>query len=168
MDDARHQINEALLSYCRGIDRLRADHVRAAFHPGALLHGYGSADATPVEAFADYATQALGDRYLSTQHRISNSRIQFADDLRSATAETYVEASHVEPDASGNPARIHLFAGRYIDRCTPGDDGVWRIAERTLRNDWSKVDTIAEPMRGAYVASGRGDEPDPLWEMLDL
>ena len=161
MDDARGQISDALLSYTRGIDRLRADDVRAGFHDGALLHGYGSSDAMPIEQFADYACQALAARYVSTQHRLSNTRIEFiaADTAR---VETYVEASHAEPAADDGTQRLHTFAGRYIDRCTPGDDGVWRIAERTLRNDWSKVETITEPMRGAYLPSGRGDAHDPL------
>lgn len=167
MHDARQQIQDALLSYCRGIDRLRADDVRAGFHPGAMLNGYGSAEAMAVEGFADYAVKALGERYVSTQHRMSNTRIEFSHDALSATVETYVEASHVEPFSAELPGhRLHIFAGRYIDRCTPDADGNWKIAERTLRNDWSSVSTIAEPMRGNYVASGRGDTPDPLFDEL--
>jgi len=162
--EARKQIGDALLSYTRGIDRLSAADVLAAFHPGALLNGYGSAEAMPVEAFADYAVKALGERYVATQHRLSNTRIEFADNGLRATVETYVEASHAEAAADDGSQRLHTFAGRYIDRCSPGDDGVWRIAERTLRNDWSKVETIAEPMRGAYIPSGRGGSPDPLDE----
>ena len=160
---ARQQIHDALLSYCRGIDRLRAADVRAAFHPGAVLAGYG-AEPTTVDVFADYAAQALGERYVATQHRISNTRIEFADDGNSAVVETYVEASHAEAADADGAQRLHIFAGRYIDRCTPGDDGTWRIAHRTLRNDWSKVETTNGPMRGAWVASGRGDQTDPLFE----
>lgn len=163
-NDARRQISTALLSYTRGIDRLSARDVLAAFHPGAMLHGYGSAEPMPVEAFADYAVQALGERYVATQHRLSNTRIEFADDGSSALVESYVEASHAEPAADDGSQRLHIFAGRYIDRCSPGDDGTWRIGERTLRNDWSKVETITEPMRGAYIPSGRGGSPDPLDE----
>lgn len=165
-DEARHQISTALLSYTRGIDRLSAQDVLDAFHPGALLNGYGSAEAMPVEAFADYAVQALGERYVATQHRLSNTRIEFVDGAQRAVVETYVEASHAEAPAEDGSQRLHTFAGRYIDRCIPGDDGVWRIAERTLRNDWSKVEVIVEPMRGAYVASGRGGAPDPLNDEL--
>jgi len=165
MLEARHQINEALLSYCRGIDRLRANDVKAGFLPGAMLHGYGSADAAAIEDFADYAVTALGERYLSTQHRISNTRIEFAEDAMSAVVETYVEASHVapfDPDLPGH--ELHLFVGRYIDTCRPDADGIWKIADRTLRNDWSSVSTIGEPMAGDYVPSGRGDELDPLFD----
>lgn len=164
-DQARRQISDALLSYTRGIDRLSAPDVLAAFHTGAPLSGYGSADAMPIEAFADYAVQALGERYVATQHRLSNTRIEFSKDGSSAVVETYVEASHAEAPANDGSQKLHIFAGRYIDRCSPGDDGVWRIAERTLRNDWSKVESVAEPMRGAYIPSGRGGSPDPLDEV---
>lgn len=152
---------EALLSYTRGIDRLRAPDVIAGFHNGALLHGYGP-DPMAVEKFAEYAVQALGAKYVATQHRMANTRIQFTDNGASALVETYVEASHVEPPADDGTHRLLTFAGRYIDRCTPDDGGAWRIAVRTLRNDWSKVETITETMQGAWVASGRGGTPDPL------
>ena len=163
MLDARQQIQDALLAYCRGIDRLRADDVRAGFHPGAELDGYGAGPMT-IEDFASYAVGALAERFVATQHRMSNTRIEFSDDGTSAIVETYVEASHVE-STQGDRApgqRLHIFAGRYIDRCRPDDDGVWKIAKRTLRNDWSRVDTIT-PMSGNYVASGRGATPDPLF-----
>ena len=42
------------------------------------------------------------------------------------------------------------------------DDGVWRIAQRTLRNDWSRIETIEATMTGSWVRSGRGGSPDPL------
>lgn len=163
MTDARQQIHNALLSYCRGIDRLRSDDVSAGFHSGAMLDGYGAGPMT-IEDFASYAVAALGKRFTATQHRISNTRIEFSDDGASATVETYVEASHVEPASDESPQRLQTFAGRYIDRCSPGDDGVWKIAQRTLRNDWSRVDTIDEAMSGNYVPSGRGDAPDPLFD----
>ena len=163
MDVIRQQIMDALLSYTRGIDRLRARDVIAAFHDGALLHGYGP-EPMAVERFAGYAVESLGSKYAATQHRIANTQITFTDGGAAALVETYVEASHAEPPADDGTQRLLTFAGRYIDRCTPGDDGVWRIAVRTLRNDWSKVEVVAESMRGAWVASGRGDRPDPVFD----
>ena len=35
-EGAEAEIHRALRSYCRGIDRLDADDVLAAFHPGAM------------------------------------------------------------------------------------------------------------------------------------
>lgn len=163
MTDARQEIHDALLSYCRGIDRLRPDDVSAGFHAGAILDGYGAGPMT-IEDFSAYAVAALAKRFSATQHRVSNTRIEFDDDGTSAIVETYVEASHVEPGSDDGPQRLLIFAGRYIDRCRPDSDGVWKIAQRTLRNDWSRVDTITEQMSADYVPSGRGDAPDPLYD----
>ena len=58
---------------------------------------------------------------------------------------------------------LQTFVGRYIDRVEAHGD-VWRITRRTLRMDFSKTETIAAPMPGAWVASGRGGTPDPLDE----
>jgi hypothetical protein len=156
--DARQQIHDALLTYCRGIDRLDPEAIAAAFHPGAELIDYG-AETLTIEAFAEYAVASLGKRFRATQHRISNTRIEFDGDR--ALVETYVLAYHVEPTDDGDV--LHTFDGRYIDRfeCR---DGAWLIASRTLRNDWSKVEPIDAPMRGAWVASGRGGSPDPIYD----
>ena len=153
---SRQQIHDALLSYCRGIDRLDADAVSAAFHPGARLEGYAPTDMS-IEAFVEHALTSLGAKFTATQHRISNTRIEATDG--GARVETYVLASHVQATDDGD--RLLTFAGRYIDRATERD-GQWRIEHRTLRHDWSKIETIAEPMTGAWVQSGRAGTPDPL------
>jgi uncharacterized protein (TIGR02246 family) len=156
--DARQQIHDALLTYCRGIDRLDPEAIAAAFHPDAELIDYG-AETLTIEAFAEYAVASLGKRFRATQHRISNTRIEFDGDR--ALVETYVLAYHVEPTDDGDV--LHTFDGRYIDRFELRD-GAWLIASRTLRNDWSRVEPIDTPMRGAWVASGRGGSPDPIYD----
>lgn len=156
--DARRAITEALFTYCRGIDRLDADLVRAAFHPGALLVDYGP-EPMAIEQFADYATAALGKRFIATQHRISNLSIEVDGDT--AKAECYVMAFHVEDGDDGKV--LHTFNGRYIDHHEQRD-GVWKIAKRFLRVDWTTVEPIAGEMSGAWVASGRGGTPDPWFD----
>jgi SnoaL-like domain len=152
----RQEIEDALLSYCRGIDRLDPEAVRAAFHPGAMLHGYAP-EPTSIEAFVDRALVSLGTKFTATQHRISNTRVeQTADGARS---ESYVLASHVQTTDEGQ--RLHTFAGRYVDRFTHRD-GRWRIEQRTLRHDWSTITPVTETMTGAWVQSGRQGSPDPL------
>jgi SnoaL-like domain len=151
-------VENALRSYCRGIDRLHGESIAAAFHPGALLIDYGTQSLT-IEAFVGHAVTSLGRRFVATQHRISNTSIE----RHGATAlvETYVHATHVEETADGR--KLHTFVGRYIDRFEDRD-GIWKIAQRTLRNDWSTVVPMAGPMSGSYVPSGRGDAPDPIWQ----
>jgi nitrite reductase/ring-hydroxylating ferredoxin subunit len=156
--EARIAIHDALTSYCHGIDRLDRAALLAAFHPGAELIDYAPVPIT-IETFADGVLTALRTSYTATQHRIGNVRIDF--DISGALVETYVQASHVE--ATGDGERLHTFTGRYVDRFTEVH-GAWRIARRTLRVDWSKVEPIEERMRGSFRASGRDGTPDPLDE----
>lgn len=152
----RQQIHDALLSYCRGIDRLDAAAVSAAFHPGAQLEGY-AATVMSIETFVEHALASLGSKFTATQHRISNTHIEETEG--GARVETYVLASHIQSTDEGD--RLLTFAGRYIDRATERD-AEWRIEHRTLRHDWSKIEAIDEPMTGAWVQSGRAGTPDPL------
>ncbi len=153
--DDRTAITEALLTYCRGIDRLDPDLVAAAFHPGAELVDYRPEPMT-IEQFAPYAVESLGKRFVATQHRISNLAIELDGDR--AKAEAYVMAFHVE---AGDAGRIlHTFNGRYVDH-HERRDGAWRIAERFLRVDWTTVEPITGEMAGTWVASGRAGSPDP-------
>lgn len=155
--EARRQIRNALLSYCRGIDRLDPEALAAAFHPGAELVDYGPESMT-IEAFTERALASLGKRFTATQHRISNTAIDLEGEK--ALVETYVLAYHVEAGDDGD--RLHTFNGRYIDRFELRA-GSWRIARRTLRYDWSTVESMGERMGGPWVASGRAGSPDPLY-----
>ncbi len=156
--ELRHVVETALLSYCRGIDRLHSASITAAFHPGALLVDYRPEPLT-IEAFADHAVASLGRRFEATQHRISNTTIEHKK--AGALVETYVHATHIEVTADGRS--LHTFVGRYID-WFEDRNGTWKIAQRTLRNDWSSVAPIPNSMSGSYVRSGRGDTTDPIWQ----
>ena len=154
----RARIDDALRSYCRGIDRLDAASVEAAFHPGAVLVDYGPTPTT-IETFVTNALASLGRRFVATQHRLSNVTVEVDGDA--ARVEAYVHATHVEVTDTGR--RLHTFLGRYIDRFERRE-GDWRIVHRTLRNDWSSVQDMGEPMSGSYVPSGRAGTPDPWFD----
>lgn len=161
----RQQINDALLKYCRGIDRLDADEALAAFHPGALLVDYRPEPMT-AETFIESILPSLKERYQATQHRISNTTIRFDTSTTvepsTAMVETYVLAFHMEYDNQDTAPRLMTFNGRYIDRFEQRD-GPWLIAHRNLRCDWSKVETVEATMGGgAWKFSGRGGTPDPF------
>ena len=156
--DIRDQIHDALLRYCRGVDRLDPDSVTAAFHPGARLIDYRPEPMT-IEEFAPGVVAALA-RYSATQHRVSNVLIELDDDEGGALVESYTLAFHVEPGDDGD--RLQTFSGRYIDRFEPRD-GAWRIVERTLRVDWTRVEPIVDTMGDRWVPSGRGGSPDPIY-----
>ena len=155
----RVEIVDALLSYTRGIDRLDKESVISAFHPGAILNNYGP-EPMPIEDFVEYALPSLKQRYSATQHRVSNIRIEIKEDR--ALVESYVLAYHVKSSESSK--QLHTFNGRYIDTFALRD-AHWKISERFLRNDWSKVDDITEEMAGSsvWVKSSR-DADDPIYD----
>ena len=157
--DAEKQIVDCLLSYTRGIDRLDPDAILAAFHPGALLEGYQVDALVPIEDFALPVIERLRKRYSSTQHRLSNTKIDFNDD--GAIAESYILAYHVQPADEDNPERLWTFSGRYIDYFEDRD-GQWRIAKRFLRADWTRIETIDEKMPNKFIAGSR-NESDPIY-----
>ena len=155
----RAEIVDALLSYTRGIDRLDKESVISAFHPGAILNNYGP-EPMPIEDFVEYALPSLKQRYSATQHRVSNIRIEIKEDR--ALVESYVLAYHVKSSESSK--QLHTFNGRYIDSFALRD-AHWKISERFLRNDWSKVDNITEEMAGSSVwVKSRRDADDPIYD----
>jgi hypothetical protein len=158
-EDAEKQIVDCLLSYTRGIDRLDPDAILAAFHPGALLEGYQVDALVPIEDFALPVVERLRKRYSSTQHRLSNTKIDFNDDR--AIAESYILAYHVQPADEDSLERLWTFSGRYIDYFEDRD-GQWRIAKRFLRADWTRIETIDEKMPNKFIAGTR-DENDPIY-----
>jgi len=157
--EAKDEITSALLRYTRGIDRLDGEMVQSAFHPGALCVDYG-AEPMAIEDFVTYAIPRLGEAYSATQHRVSNVAIEFDEGHRRAVCEAYVLAFHVQETDSGQ--KLHTFNGRYIDRCEHSEDG-WKIAMRTLRVDWSRIEPLGESMGGAWVESGR-DRGDAVYK----
>ena len=160
--DAEKQIVDCLLSYTRGIDRLDPGAILAAFHPGALLEGYQVDAFVPIEDFALPVVERLRKRYSSTQHRLSNTKIDFNND--GAIAESYILAYHVQPADGGSPERLWTFSGRYIDYFEDRD-GQWRIAKRFLRADWTRIETIDEKMPNKFIAGSR-DESDPIYGQI--
>ncbi|MFN8021011.1 MAG: nuclear transport factor 2 family protein [Acidimicrobiales bacterium] len=158
--EIQFEIESAMRTYCRGIDRLDEATVRAAFHPGAVLEGYGDGLAMTVEQFAPHAIVKLREKYVATQHRLSNITVDLRDDS-TAVVESYVLAYHVMETPEGRT--LVTFDGRYVDRFERRD-GAWRIAHRHLRIDFGDVSPMGAPMRGAYVPSGRAGAPDPIWD----
>ena len=158
----RAEIVDKLLSYTRGIDRLDKQSVISAFHPGATLNNYGP-NPMSIEDFVEYALPSLQKRYSATQHRVSNVRVEINGDK--ALVESYVLAYHIE--SGKDSKRLHTFNGRYIDTFTYSNRQ-WKISERSLRNDWSKVEDISVEMAGSsvWVASSRSTD-DPIYDFWD-
>jgi len=152
-------IEDVLLCYCRGIDRLDLELVRDCYWPDAT-DSHGGFFGTRDEFVAWVGT--LLARFDSTLHFVGNSLVEVAGDA--AVAETYAIAFHRSPDARPG---LNLIVGvRYVDRFEQRG-GEWRIARRVCVTEWSRVDD--EPGRFPIApghVTGKRDRSDVLYAML--
>jgi hypothetical protein len=119
----KQAIRDAVMRYCRGVDRLDPEMIRSAYHPdGYDDHGdlKGSRD--------DYIATLvplLRSHYVSTSHNVANQLIEIDGDR--ALSESYLIAVHVT-ESEGSQWQEIVF-GRYVDSFEKRD-GEWRIAHR--------------------------------------
>jgi hypothetical protein len=159
-------IEEVVLRYCRGIDRLDLDLVRSCYHPDATdTHGTFSGT---VDEFVAWVGGLLR-RYDATFHLVANHLVDFASadptgEADVAVSETYGVAHHRSSDP--DPRRNLTVGFRFVDRFERRD-GRWRIAERVATTEWVQAPAPGSrwpvPDDGAV---GRRDGDDPLARML--
>jgi hypothetical protein len=123
----RQEILNCLHRYTRGVDRLDADLIRSAYHPGAVDdHG---AFCGPVEEFVDWVIGYHSSRHRMQHHYVTNHSCELDGDV--AHAETYF--LFVGQNAAGTPTTLH--GGRYVDKFERRN-GEWRIACRVCISEW--------------------------------
>lgn len=170
----RLAIQDVMYRWCRAIDRLDLEAIRTVFHPdGVDRHG-------PFNGTVDELIEWIRARHEKipfSMHQVGNMLIEFAGpDL--ALVETYVRTTQRYPaDAMASLAQLtggaedgyehgaDLFTcSRYIDRFERRN-GDWRIAQRTLSQDWKQVVPVPanapKPQPGWFV--GRRDQQDPVF-----
>lgn len=156
---ARREIEDVLLRYCRGIDRLDLALVRDCYWPDAT-DSHGGFHGTRDE-FVAWVEKLLA-RFASTMHFVGNALVEIEGEA--AVAETYAIAFHRGPEATPS---LNLIVGvRYVDRFERRGDA-WRIAKRVCVTEWSRVDDAAGrfPIAPGHV-TGKRDRGDVLYEML--
>ncbi|MES2186617.1 MAG: nuclear transport factor 2 family protein [Pseudomonadota bacterium] len=170
----RMAIQDTMYRWCRAVDRLDFDEIRAVFHPDGIdRHG-------PFNGTVDQLIEWIRNRHKTipfSMHAISNMLIEFASpDV--ALVETYIRTVQRYPaDAKASLAQLSggadgspglgadLFTcSRYVDKFERRD-GEWRIAVRTLVQDWKQIVDVPlnapVPQEGWLV--GRRDRQDPLY-----
>lgn len=158
---ARADINDALVRFCRGVDRGEAALILSAYHPdGCDDHGSYSG---PVAGFIEWVMPMLAN-FVWSQHYITNTLIEFDGDK--ANVETAVQVlMRYEQDGK-------LFdlvgCGRYLDRfeCR---DGAWKIVNRVTTGDWDRIDEVTAQMEGDLVKKlqqGTRDHNDPSYALF--
>ena len=156
---ARQHIRDVIYRYCRGIDRLDLDLVRACYHPDAT-DSHGSFDG-PVSDYIDWVEGLLA-KYDRTFHFIGNLLIDFDPDTAGAArAESYGIARH---EKVGGPDHANLVTGfRFIDDFRLRN-GAWRIQRRVATTEWTRIDRESDhwPLPESMLRGSR-DRSDPLY-----
>lgn len=155
--EAERAIESVLTQYARGVDRCDEPLLRDCYWPDSTDDhgdykgsGYG---------FATWVVNLLTRVFSSTQHAISNTRIEclLADDA--ARVESYVVARHV---TRADPPSLVEVGGRYLDRFTRRN-GQWRIARRVVVIDWSRTSPIEAGFPADEYQRGRRRPDDPSY-----
>ena len=158
----KQAITEVMMTYCRAVDHLNEDAVRAIFHPESQhRHGFSGPSST-TDGSEDFVGYALGflRAFTRTHHQLGNIFIEIEDGGDVAFTEAYFTAFH-RRRALGDPLAgedatetemDYFVAGRYLDRLEKRD-GVWKITHRTGLTDWARLE---EP-------TGEGLDEAPSW-----
>ena len=153
-------IQQVLYSHSRGLDRLDAKTIAAAYWPEAEVD-YGAYKG-PAQDFAGLVVAALEGQYELTQHMLGNSLIQLEGDF--ARVESCVSACHLLMGAGEEL----MFSGRYLDRLDKRGQQ-WKISHRQVVMDWSRRLPVSDERDGdafAALAKGSHGESDPLYPFL--
>lgn len=128
---ARFDIHDLVLQYCRAIDRRDFAAVREVYSSDGVDHHTGFSG--PADDYVAWVRERLAD-FTGTMH-IAGNHLSWVDGDH-AVAETYGTAVHWgEP---GDSPAVNFTSGfRYVDRlCVEG--GRWRIAERFAIREWTR------------------------------
>lgn len=128
---SRVAIEEVLVAYARGNDRLDADLLRACFWPEST-HKHGGFSGKSID-FVNFAAKKVAELKYAAHH-ISNISIEVDGDR--AFSECYYFAHHRRVKADGSGEEDAFFEGRYLDDFERRA-GVWKIIRRRGLSDYS-------------------------------
>lgn len=160
-------IRQVVLRYCRGIDRLDLELVRACYHPDAT-DTHGTFTGT-VDEYLVWVERVLG-RYEDTFHLIGNHLVELVegpsgDPSTVARSEAYGVAHHRSRDP--DPHRNLTVGFRFLDRFERREGGEWRIARRIATTEWVTALGPEQrwPLPAGGAVGGRGRR-DPLYGLV--
>ncbi len=181
----RQEIERVLRMYCRAIDRLDLDLLRSVYHPDAT-DSHGSFDGN-AHQFAEFIMGRLPAVTSYGFHTVTNSIIDVDVDGDRAVAESSYFGYHRIPggiesissyfgaeyaalaqrEQTIDEEHEYVCGGRYLDRFERRD-GVWRIAQRRITNEWSQCRPTSHVLAGSraeYDLPGTRDRSDPVYEL---
>jgi hypothetical protein len=153
----RQEIHQALMRYCRGVDRGDEALILSAFHSDGIAD-YGQP--RPATALAAGAANAPMRQLM---HFTGNVLIELEGDT--AYTESYF-ISFSPLDENGTTS-TRTRAGRYLDRFERRA-GEWRIAYRRLLDEWVRIDEITRlPENWGEHLGVRGGGDDDVFHMAE-
>jgi hypothetical protein len=179
----RQEIERVLRTYCRAIDRLDLELLKSVYHPDATdAHGSFSGNA---HEFAEFIIDRMSAITTYGFHTITNSIIEVDGDRAVSEASYYgyhrvpggvksisayfgdTYAASAQRDNTIDQEHEYTCGGRYLDRFERRE-GVWRIAQRAITNEWSQcrpTSHVLEGGRADYNLPGARDRSDPVYQL---
>jgi len=152
----KQAIHEALLRYCRGLDRCDEPMLAAAFHPDAeVRHAGHTLTGAQIAPFLISRSLQAGSRHA---HYLANHLIGLRGDA--ADSECYFFSYRISPSED----EIQSFKGRYLDRFERRA-GAWRIARRSVVIDWSTREPFSHADLLPGAARGGRLQDDPSYSL---
>jgi hypothetical protein len=153
----KQQIYDALMQYCRGVDRCDQDLMRSVYHEDAHDH-HGPFSGNGWEFVSIFVPESRAES-LFTQHMIGNLTIELDGDL--ASSEAYFVAFVGRED--GGTEYVDAFGGRYVDDWERRD-GRWGVTSREVVHEWSRANACGTeefPLpKDAFAQPSRDDRAD--------
>ena len=148
-------IRDAVLRFCRGLDRMDKDLMASAFHADASVD-FGAIFCGGVGEFLE-TTMVHQARQREVQHLVGNIIVRVEGEH--AVAESYELARHKSPV---NAEVVDLIlAMRTLDRFERRE-GQWRITQRTKLIDWGRA------LQGSDLVYERSPLPKGMRDSTDL
>jgi hypothetical protein len=158
----KQRMQEALLRYCRGTDRVVGELMLQLFRPGATTR-HGAFEGR-IEDFVADSVVRIKESATSVTHALANVLVEIAPDGATATSESYFTC-YLGRTVDGSDL-VDVMGGRYLDRWERVD-GALLVADRVVVHDWSTVVDQGEHRfpraTDRFVAGGWGPD-DPVFE----
>jgi hypothetical protein len=155
----RAAIQEAVLRYCRGVDRADAELLASAYHPDAVdEHGMAHFEG---DAIARGIIELVSGSRVSL-HQITNQTVDLLGTSRAACESYFTAWQSMQHEGE---ERMLLALGRYIDQFEKRD-GDWRVAHRLVIVEHAQLLPAGGPFPPASPGLGRRDRQDPSYTVL--
>ena len=177
----RHAIENVLGTYCRAIDRLDLELLKSVYHPD----GFDDHSSMKLNAheFAEQIMVKLREGCEYGMHTVTQTVINVQGDK--ATSEAYYVGLHIiaagEQSIGGffgpqyleaqrkaglvGARHVYICGGRYLD-VLHKRDGVWRIFQRKMTNEFAICQPEMNCLEGApaaFFTGSRRDKQDPVY-----